>query len=65
MYQIQIILLKKNYEMLHKSSKNKALKKQTLEMPKSTKSCVVSQASNEIMLDRFYNGKVIEFPFAQ
>ena len=50
--------------MLHKSSKNKALKKQSLEMPKSTKSCVVSQASNEIMLDRFYNGKGIEFPFA-
>ena len=25
--------------------------------------CKVSQASTEIMLDRFYNGEKIEFPF--
>ena len=50
--------------MLYKSFRNKAQKKQSLEMAKSTKCCEVSQASNEIMLDRFYNGTRIEFPFA-
>ncbi len=50
--------------MLNKSLKNKAQKKQSLEKPSRTKNCEVSQASNEIMLDRFYNGKGIEFPFA-
>ena len=26
--------------------------------------CTVSKASTEIMLDRFYNGEVVEFPFS-
>ena len=51
--------------MLNKSFKNKALKKQSLKILRRTENCKVSQASNEIMLDRFYDGKVIEFPFAQ
>ena len=51
--------------MFNKSLKNKAVKKQFLETLRRTEFCKVSQASNEIMLDRFYNGKEIEFPFAQ
>ena len=51
--------------MLDKSFKNKVLKKQSLKLVRRPEHCKVSQASNEIMLDRFYNGKVIEFPFAQ
>ena len=49
--------------MLNKTIKNKAKKKQSLEILKRTEFCKVSNASNEIMLDRFYKGKVIEFPF--
>ena len=51
--------------MLNKTINNKSNKKQSLEMLKSTKYCKVSQASKEIMLNRFYDGKSIEFPFAQ
>ena len=51
--------------MLYKTLKKKAPKSQSLEILKSTKYCKVSQASNEIMLDRFYNGRSIEFPFAK
>ena len=60
---INIIIKTKNI-MLYKSFKNKGLKKQSLKISKSTNCCEVSQASNEIMLDRFYNGKRIDFPFA-
>ncbi len=51
--------------MFNKSSKNKTLKNQYLEIVKRREYCKVSQASNEIMLDRFYNGKGLEFPFSQ
>ncbi len=51
--------------MLNKSFRNKSLKRQSLDKARPSEYCKVSQASNEIMLDRFYNGKVIEFPFAQ
>ena len=51
--------------MLQKNYKNKKLKKNTLEIPKPTEFCRVSHASNEIMLDRIYGGKGIEFPFSK
>ena len=50
--------------MIDKSFLHKATKKQSLEILASSEYCKVSQASKEIMLDRFYNGKGIEFPFA-
>ena len=51
--------------MLPKTFKNKAAKKQSLETQNCREYCKVSQASNEIMLDRFYDGKCIEFPFSK
>ena len=51
--------------MLSKSTKSKKLKNDFLETSKSKTDCKVSQASNEIMLYRIYDGKVIEFPFSQ
>ena len=51
--------------MLAKPINNKELKKDFLKTLKSTDNCEVSKASNEIMLDRFYDGKVIEFPFSK
>ena len=57
--------LKVNYCMYSKFIKKKELNKDYLESSKSSQDCKVSIASNEIMLDRFYNGKVIEFPFSQ
>ena len=51
--------------MLTKPINSKELKKDFLETLKSTDVCKVSKASNEIMLDRFYDGKVIEFPFSK
>ena len=35
-----------------------------LESFQSTDNCKVSKASKDIMLDRFYNGKDIQFPFS-
>ncbi len=51
--------------MLNKSLKKKELHKLSQKVVKTTEICIVNQASNEIMLDRFYKGKEIEFPFAQ
>ena len=52
--------------MLHTTFKNKELKAETLKTSKrSEEYCKVSKASKEIMLDRFYNGNRIEFPFSQ
>lgn len=50
--------------MISKSIKNKVLIKHSIETFKRPDDCKVSQASNELMLDRFYNGKNIEFPFS-
>ena len=51
--------------MLHTSIKNKELKAESLNNNKRSELyCKVSKASKEIMLDRFYNGNRIEFPFA-
>ena len=50
--------------MLHTSFKNKELNAESLKtLKRSEEYCKVSKASKEIMLDRFYNGKGIEFPF--
>ena len=38
---------------------------QSLESSKELNSCEVSKASAEIMLERFCNGKEIDFPFSQ
>ena len=51
--------------MLHTSFKNKEIKTENLKnLKRSELYCKVSKASKEIMLDRFYNGNRIEFPFA-
>ena len=51
--------------MLHTSYKNKDLKTESPKtLKRSEEYCKVSKASKEIMLDRFYNGNRIEFPFA-
>ena len=38
---------------------------QSLDVLKKLNSCEVSKASSEIMLDRFCNGKEIDFPFSK
>ena len=50
--------------MSYKVPKNIELKKYSLKPFKSSDNCKVSKASNEIMLDRFCDGRRIEFPFA-
>ena len=50
--------------MLYTSLKIKEIKEESLKIFKRSEYCKVSIASEEIMLDRFYNGKEIEFPFA-
>ena len=51
--------------MLHTSFRNKEHKAEYLKtLKRSYDYCKVSKASKEIMLDRFYNGNKIEFPFA-
>ena len=53
--------------MFSRNIKNNSekFKSYSSEKPKTLDDCEVSKASNEIMLDRFYDGKSIEFPFAQ
>ena len=50
--------------MLNKTLKMKEKYKISQKKLRGAEFCKVSQASNEIMLDRFYKGKEIEFPFA-
>ena len=40
-------------------------KKTLLENNKDNSNCIVSKASTEIMLDRFTDGKEIDFPFTK
>ena len=40
-------------------------KKISLDVLNEFNSCEVSKASSEIMLDRFCNGKEIDFPFSK
>ena len=44
---------------------DKELQKNFIEALKSIEECEVSKASTEIMLDRFCNGKEIDFPFSK
>ena len=51
--------------MFHTSFKSLERKTVSLKTLKGSEDyCRVSKASKEIMLDRFYNGNRIEFPFA-
>lgn len=51
--------------MKPKYIKNKSSRKQFLEPFNEIDICKVSKASAEIMLERFCNGKEIDFPFSQ
>ena len=46
-------------------TKNKKQDKRLLDLSSSNNECKVSKASTEIMLDRFSNGKEIDFPFSK
>ena len=50
--------------MSSKPIKTKKSKNDSFEKIKTLTDCKVSKASNEIMLDRFYKGRGIEFPFS-
>ncbi len=52
-----------NNNMQSQSIKFKKLKKNSVESINYSKDCKVSNASIELMLDRFCNGNEIEFPF--
>tara|TARA_B100001093_G_C26029092_1_gene677190 strand:+ start:101 stop:256 length:156 start_codon:yes stop_codon:yes gene_type:complete len=47
-----------------KNIQNNSLLNESFEPLKDLDSCKVSKASVEIMLERFCNGKEIEFPFS-
>tara|TARA_A100001011_G_scaffold229634_1_gene237760 strand:+ start:74 stop:229 length:156 start_codon:yes stop_codon:yes gene_type:complete len=51
--------------MNSKNIQKKISLNETLEALKGFNSCEVSKASAEIMLERFCNGKEIDFPFSQ
>ena len=51
--------------MKSKSVKEIKLKNYFLETCDTSKTCKTSKASSEIMLHRIYEGKAVEFPFAQ
>ena len=48
-----------------KNLQKKITPNQSLDALKELNSCEVSKASAEIMLERFCNGKEIDFPFSQ
>ena len=50
--------------MFNKPVKTKKNKNHSLKRFKTSIDCKASKASNEIMLNRFYNGDKIEFPFS-
>ena len=53
--------------MFSRNIKNNSekFKSYSSEKPKTLDDCEVSKASNEIMLDRLYNGEIFEFPFSK
>ena len=51
--------------MVIRKIKIKNFKNRVFEGLSNSENCKVSIASNEIMLDRFNNGKGIEFPFSK
>ena len=48
-----------------KNIQKKISPNQSIDAFKELNSCEVSKASSEIMLDRFCNGKEIDFPFSK
>ena len=50
--------------MYPESTTNKKQEKRLLDLSTNNNDCKVSEASKEIMLDRFSNGKEIDFPFS-
>ena len=54
-----------NYEMKSKNIQINSSKNKFLEPFNKVDFCEVSKASAEIMLERFCNGKKIDFPFSQ
>ena len=51
--------------MNSKNIQKKIYLNESLYALKELNSCKVSKASTEIMLERFYNGKEIDFPFSK
>ena len=51
--------------MNSKDIKNNELHKDLSKSTKGNDICEVSKASSEIMLDRFCNGKEVDFPFSK
>ena len=51
--------------MNSKNIQKKICLNESLDVFKELNSCEVSKASAEIMLDRFCNGKEIDFPFSK
>ena len=51
--------------MNSKNIKKEISLNESLEVLKGLDSCEVSKASAEIMLERFCNGKDVDFPFSQ
>ena len=51
--------------MNSKNMQKKISPNESLDTLEGLTSCEVSKASAEIMLDRFCNGKAIDFPFSQ
>ena len=51
--------------MNSKNIQKKISRNEYLDVLKSLNSCEVSKASAEIMLERFCNGKEIDFPFSK
>ena len=51
--------------MNSKNTQKKISFKESLDVLDELNSCEVSKASAEIMLERFCNGKEIDFPFSQ
>ena len=51
--------------MKPKNIQKKISPKQSSDALKGLNSCEISKASAEIMLERFCNGKEIDFPFSQ
>ena len=47
------------------SLKTKLLAKKNIDFSKNNDYCHVSAASNELMLNRVFNGKEIDFPFSK
>ena len=55
----------KNLKMNSNNTQKKISFNESLDALDELNSCEVSKASSEIMLDRFCNGKEIDFPFSK